>query len=145
MSKETIPGTYSLVKMPDGSEVMMHKLADGQWVTTAERARSDTTEFMGRFIGTDFVPAEHAPQTKGALRGPAEPGAHTQTRNRIEAYLVEILGDPALILYSDPLAMTRARAVKARPQEMRHVLGLITILNHPEWNKVGVVLQGPLQ
>lgn len=141
---ETLPGTYSLVRMPDGSEAMMHRLRDGRWVTTEERAKKEETDaFMARFAGTDTAPAPHTPETDGAVeRIPGSAGALTGTRNRLEAYLVEILGDPALIVARDTLAMSRVAKVRARPQEMRHVLGLIDILHKAEWNQVKAVIVG---
>ncbi|MFA6132510.1 MAG: hypothetical protein WC869_00685 [Phycisphaerae bacterium] len=136
-ASQTIQGSYTLVTMPDGSEVAMHRLKDGRWVTTAERLAAEEAEaarlaFEARFNNTNTKPNEHQDPTTEVLRPKLDLAsrlaqAHASA-NRLDAYLGEILGPPTALLARDPLCMERVAKVKARPQEMRHVLGLIHIL-----------------
>jgi hypothetical protein len=144
---QTIVGSYKLVEMPDGSMVAMHRLDNGEWVTTKERlTRAEiSAEFVKRFAGTDTIPHPHEPQTQGSL----EPKSNTDkmlrmveeakaSKNRLDAYLGEVLGTPELILAGDPMCKENLRKVRARPQELRHVLGLMDILGASDirWQKV---------
>ena len=147
LSSQTIVGSYRMVEMPDGSLVAMQQLSDGRWVTTEERITraQDTEAFMKQFAGTDTIPNDHAPQTTGTLT----PKSGTDkmlsmvaeakaSKNRLDAYLGEVLGDPELILAGDPMCKENIKKVRARPQELRHVLGLMDILgaSDPRWQKV---------
>jgi hypothetical protein len=144
---QTIQGSYRMVEMPDGSHVAMQQLSNGKWVTTEERLTraQDTEAFMANFKGTETIPSPHEPQTNGTL----EPKSGTDkmlnmvaeaksSKNRLDAYLGEILGDPEKILAGDPLCKENIKRVKSRPQEMRHVLGLMDLLGawDPRWQRV---------
>lgn len=140
---ETVPGSYCLVKMPDGAEVMMHRLDNGQWVTTAERATADPS-FTDRFKDTDFAPTAQTPATTEAVRpNTSAVTPYTATKNHIDTFIGEVLGDPDFILARDPLAMERVAKLRERPQHMRHVLGLIRILgpSHYKWQMVQRIIE----
>jgi hypothetical protein len=146
-ASQTIQGSYRMVEMPDGTIVAMQQLSNGKWVTTEERLSraQDTEAFMKQFAGTETIPSPFAPQTNGTL----EPKSGTDkmvsmvaeakaSKNRLDAYLGEILGDPDKILEGDPICKENVKRVKSRPQEMRHVLGLMDVLGawDPRWQKV---------
>lgn len=133
--------------MPDGSMVAMHQLENGEWVTTKERLNHAemSAEFMKRFSGTDTVPHPHRPQTEGSLA----PKSNTEkilsmienakaSHNRLDAYLGDILGSPEDIIAGDPICKEKLKKVRARPQELRHVLGLMDLLGASDlrWQKV---------
>ena len=147
IASQTIVGSYKMVEMPDGTVVAMHRLDNGEWVTTKERlSRAEiSAEFVKRFAGTDTVPHPHTPQTEGSLT----PKSNTDkmlrmieeakaSKNRLDAYLGEVLGSPEDILAGDPLCKEKLKKVRARPQELRHVLGLMDLLGASDirWQKV---------
>jgi len=147
VASQTIVGSYKMVEMPDGTVVAMHRLDNGEWVTTKERlSRAEiSAEFVKRFAGTDTVPHPHNPQTEGSLT----PKSNTDkmlrmieeakaSKNRLDAYLGEVLGSPEDILAGDPLCKEKLKKVRARPQELRHVLGLMDLLGASDirWQKV---------
>lgn len=147
ISSQTIVGSYKMVEMPDGSVVAMHQLANGKWVTTEERISraQDTEAFMKQFADTDHAPTHHNPQTTGTLAPKSSSDRMLRlvdeakaSKNRLDAYLGEVLGDPELIIAGDPICKENIKKVKARPQELRHVLGLMDILgaSDPRWQKV---------
>lgn len=144
---QTIQGSYRMVEMPDGSMVAMQQLSNGKWVTTEERLThaKNTEAFMENFKGTETIPSPHSPQTVGTL----EPKSSTakmmsmvadakSSKNRLDAYLGEILGSPENILAGDEICKENIKKVKARPQELRHVIGLIDVLGvwDPRWQRV---------
>jgi len=146
-ASQTIQGSYRMVEMPDGTIVAMQQLSNGKWVTTEERLSraQDTEAFMRQFAGTETIPSHFSPQTTGTL----EPKSGTDkmismvaeakaSKNRLDAYLGEILGDPDKILEGDPICKENVKRVKSRPQELRHVLGLMDVLGawDHRWQKV---------
>lgn len=123
---ETIPGSYTLVTMPDGSQILMHMVGN-EWVITKDRVKE--AGFTDKF--TDFKPTEHDPKTDGAIK--EKPGP----RNRLEAYLIEIVGQPENILAGEPMEMAKIQRIRAAKDGVfRHVLGMIDVMNCPVWNKV---------
>lgn len=146
-ASQTIVGSYKMVEMPDGTLVAMHRLENGEWVTTKERlTRAEiSAEFVKRFAGTDTVPHPHKPQTEGTLTPKSNTdkmlnmvAAAKASHNRLDAYLGEILGSPEDILAGDPLCKEKLKKVRSRPQELRHVLGLMDLLGASDlrWQKV---------
>ena len=124
---QTLPGSYSLIPMPDGQEVMMHKTLAGKWVITEEQvALNDTARF-----------APHTDKQVATETLTIDPSAlHDNlnaTKNRIRAYLIEILGTPEAILAEDPLAVAAVRKCACQFQAYRQVIGLIDILGDPTW------------
>lgn len=129
---ETVHGQYHLAIMPDGAEVMMEKLSNGDWVPVKTRLEEDKT-----WADTATVPAPHEPRTEGALTLDQEKLLvnATRTRDHCQAYLVEVFGHrPMHELYTGELP-------KLLPGIKRHVLGLIKTLNMPSWNRVGARLE----
>ena len=147
ISSQTIAGSYKMVEMPDGTIVAMHRLENGKWVTTEERIShaNDTEAFMNQFAGTDHIPTKHEPQTTGTLAPKSSTDKMLRmvdeakaSKNRLDAYLGEVLGAPEKIIAGDPICKENLRKVRSRPQELRHVLGLIDILgvSDPRWQRV---------
>jgi hypothetical protein len=147
ISSQTIAGSYKMVEMPDGTVVAMHRLENGKWVTTEERISraKDTEAFMSQFAGTDHIPTPHDPQTTGTLTPRSSTDRMLRmvdeakaSKNRLDAYLGEVLGAPEKILDGDPICKENLKKVRSRPQELRHVLGLIDILgaSDPRWQRV---------
>lgn len=128
IASRTIVGSYQLVKMPNGDEVMMHQLTDGRWVTTEERLRQE--EFSARFEGTDFKPAPASVAKTEVLEKKEDAPGSGQTKNNLEAYLVEMLGIPEDILAGKVTPEVKYEGIR------RHARGLARVLNSPKWNAV---------
>lgn len=152
-STQTIQGSYKMVEMPDGTLVAMHKLSNGEWVTTKERLDriASAESIMDSFKHTDTIPSPYDPKTEGTLVPKSETDRMVQmvedaksSRNRLDAYLGEILGDPAAILSGDQFCKEKIKKVKSRPQELRHVLGLMDVLGawDVKWQKVRKYMAG---
>ncbi len=140
LAAETLRGNYHVVTTPDGQLVMLTKLSDGSWVLTEDRIKEDDSkkgttqiEFEKRFDGTKTVPNDFVKQDTEILTPDLDKMKKNfeGSRNRLDAYLGEILGDPDDIL-SGKIKVNPIQIVRHK----EHVIGLITVLNNPKWNRV---------
>ena len=141
-ASETIPGNYHVVSMPDGTLIAFTKIKtkDGKfkWEPTKDRleeeAKSDTrVAFEKRFEGTATVPNDFVKRDTETLTPDISKMKKNfeGSRDRLDAYLGEMLGNPDDIL-SGKIEVIDIKV--ARHKE--HVVGLITALNSPKWNKI---------
>jgi hypothetical protein len=137
-SAQTIPGGYFLMTMPDGQQVMMSKLSNGEWVTTEERIRREEEakkikEFDQRFAGTSTIPDNYIKRDTETLEPCPDKMIATAkgSRDRAEAYLVEMLGDADAILAGE----VEIKTIK-EPRIKEHICGMIKVVNSPKWNRV---------
>lgn len=141
---QTIVGSYRTVQI-DGEDVVLHRVGN-RWVTTQERLELERTrEFMERFKGTDFIPGTEVVRPEANVeRRPSDSAIKLQgTSCRLEAFLVEMLGDPALIATGDPTALAAVRRVRANEGLLRHALGLIAVYGDQRWHPVRDALVAP--
>lgn len=139
MSKEfanTISGTYKMVPMPDGTEVMMHQLSNGKWVVTEDRANDSITE---RFKDTEFKPDnwKTPPPTEKRVRNIEDLIKVSKTFAGLHAFLIERLGQPEDILKNGKLF----RPIND-PCIRRDIETVIKIANCYPWNDVLKIMHG---
>jgi len=136
----TVLNSYSTVKMPDGQEVLMQKLAGGAWVTVSERLEQSITE---RFAHTDMKPhdwKEKSGTDNVTLKQEKRNIDHfikmgSTTHKHLHAHLIEIIGSPERILEIGKLD----NPIKD-PSIRRNVVKMIEALNCSPWNEVLVIL-----
>jgi hypothetical protein len=111
---------YQMATMPDGTKQPAVQLDDGSWSLLADRLRrereleEEQRVFMSHF--TEFKPHEAAAKTEALIK------TLTKTSSHLEAYLIEILGDPDRIL--DPVSPLFPPRIPAHIS--RHICGLIS-------------------
>jgi hypothetical protein len=137
---QTIQNSYSVVKMPDGSEVLMQKMSDGKWVTVDERLEHSQS-LTDRFASTNSTlkPHDWKPPSSGNVH--LKSGAvrdinyfiksGSTTHMHLHAHLIEVLGDPNIILQ----AKTLDRKIND-PSIRRNITKMIEALNCHPWNDV---------
>lgn len=136
-STQTLLGNYHVVVLPDGTLFALTKLSDGTWVPTTERVSDKKTEtqveFEKRFENTATVPGDFVKPDTDTLTPDIDKMRknHEMSRNHLDAYLGEILGDPDDII-SGKIAVKEIKEVGVK----RHVQGLIKALNAPKWNQI---------
>lgn len=148
MSKEaaqTIHGNYHVVVAPDGQLVTLTKLSDGTWALTADRLKDDdqkkkTTDqiaFDKSFENTKTIPNDFVKQDTNVLTPDVNKMQKSLegTRNRMDAFLGEMLGNPDDII-SGTIKVNPDLLVRHKSQ----CVGLIETLNSPKWNRVKEII-----
>lgn len=137
---QTIQNSYTIVKMPDGSEVLMQKMSDGKWVTVDERLEH-TQSLTDRFASTNSTLKPHDWKQPSSDNVHLKQGAvrdinyfikiGSTTHMHLHAHLIEILGDPDRILANKTLE----RKIND-PSIRRNITKMIEALNCQPWNDV---------
>jgi len=142
MSKEgsqTLPGNYHVLKMPDGQLLAFSKLSDGTWVQTEERIKKDADQvaFEKRFDNTKTVPNDFVAADTDVLTPDMEKmkNNYQGSKDRLVAYLTEMLGNPDDII-SGVIEVKEVKVARHKEQ----IVGLITVLGSPKWNKVKAII-----
>lgn len=137
---ETIPGTYSVVKMPDGSTELFEKIKDSsgktEWVMVKDRVKEeeDIRQFEERFNSTVTKPANFEPSTEGSLT--KKPSKANTTKAHLMAHLIEALGDPVRILAQGKLDTAKYESLRKNTALKEQTLKIISALDVEEWNNV---------
>lgn len=142
-NSETLQGSYTLVKMPDGSEVLMHKLANGEWVTTKERAEKSLTD---SFKGTETVPNNWKPHDSSNLvkktKNIEDLIRVSPVHRHLHAHLIEMLGIPEEIVKNGKLNETiKGKTIKDYTFK-RHVEQTIKAIDAEPWLSVLKIING---
>jgi hypothetical protein len=119
--KDTLSGTYSeaKLKLPDGSEhivlVRMVKQPNGSMLPVV--LDTAAAEFEARFKDTTTVPADHAPQTTGAITPKAAsallPDDKSGCIRLVAADMVMFIGDPHRVVAQGCLDSDKLEHLKA--------------------------------
>jgi hypothetical protein len=139
-ASQTIQNSYSLVKMPDGTDALMQKMSDGTWATVNERLIQGES-LTDRFANTKSTLKPHdwiKPSSENVhLKNAADRDINyfirsgSSTHAHLHAHLIEILGDPERILANKTLE----RKIND-PSIRRNVTKMIEALNCQPWNSV---------
>lgn len=146
MNSETIPGSYSLITMPDGTQKLVSKISiDGRqdWVFVEDRIKKQE-EFENRFANTETRPDKWDPKKTDVLipKVSIEKLVHVEdvcTKQHLLAHLIEVFGDPERILY-DGTVSDRVEKIKANRVAFATYCEIMRVVKDPEWSKVLKVL-----
>lgn len=137
-ASQTIPGGYHVVVLPGGQLMAFTKLSTGEWVPTKDRLDEEkkgetTVAFEKRFEHTETVPNDFVANGTKTLTPDIDKIVENDKarQNRLEAYLVEILGNPDDII-SGKSQVNEVKIVRHK----EHIVGLMQALNSPKWNLV---------
>lgn len=133
---ETIPGSYELVTLKDGSQVLLSKQSDGKWKTVEERLK-EQAEFEARFENTKTVPANWEPATEIQALIKSK---KISTKEHLLGHLIEVFGTPTAIL-DKGIDKDKVAALNRNTAERDTLLVIIKSINDPHWNEVARMIK----
>lgn len=133
---ETIQGSYSLVTMPDGSQVLMSKQSDGTWKTVDERLK-EQKEFEDRFLKTDTVPANWEPATEIQALIKSK---KISTKEHLLGHLIEVFGTPTDIIKVG-IDKNKIAMLNKNTAERDTLLVIMKSINDAQWNEVAKLIK----
>lgn len=128
---ETLHNSYSMVKMPDGTEKLVCKQTDGEWDFVDNRLKLQK-EMDDRFKDETKAPQDWNPATdiQGLIKS-----RKISTSDHLKAHLIEVLGTPTDII-ANGLNESKKQQLNKNTAEKATLLVIIKSLNDPQWNQV---------
>ena len=136
---ETIVGSYSTVKMPDGTDKLVEKLSDGSWAFVDDRLKQQA-EFDARFADTTTVPNDWKPATEIQQLIKSH---KISTKDHLKAHLVEVFGCPTDIIEKG-LDPAKRASLNRNTMEKATLLIIMKSIDDSQWNQVAkIILHSP--
>lgn len=146
---QTIPGSYSLVEMPDGTVKAVARVVgkDGKtdWDFVENRLKAQA-EFEARFPENETRPQPWKETSTEILVPKAKVGSLVNvedpcTRDHLNAHLVSIFGIPERVL-AEGAGSERIAKLKQDRRHFATCCELMRICKDPDWAKVREMLLG---